>query len=330
MMKATAKKTAAARLPALDYRISFSGRELVLMSSSQKRVYTLPLEKLRPSIRIAHRLTGELQIDRRIILDHEIVLILSGKGILKMEPDDVTFATGDLLFIPPFTPHAFVSPTGAVSEHAAVHFDLAAEFPRFAANVLRRPPYEVRLAQGLVLPRHFKTRPADSIRAWLLELIPLFAQGDPLGRLRAEALLLHILTMLLDAPRATPAPEADGPINAALRFRIEKAIDHLENHFAEPMTPADLARAAGLSVSHFGRVFRRWGGAVAGGIRFAPPRAGGAQTSGGCQPFGQGRWRPGVDSRTPIISAESFAASTALRPRIFARRGWRARGRPEA
>jgi AraC-like DNA-binding protein len=255
-MKVSTKKTSATRRSTAD-TISLSGHELTSKLNSPRKVYTLPLEKLHPSIRIAHRLAGTLSIPKRIILDHELVLILSGKGTLDIKVEAVPFSAGDLLFIPPFTPHSFTSREKI--EHVAVHFDLAAQFPPFAANLSRRPPYKVRLAQGLALPQLFKTQPSDSIRSWLLGLVTLFAQGDPLGRLRAEVLLLNVLTALLQtASRKTGKSKEDSSINHTLYARVERAVDYIESHFAEPITPTDLAHAAGMSVSHFNRLFHRW------------------------------------------------------------------------
>ncbi len=234
-----------------------TGHELASRMSTSRKVYTLPLEKLRPSIRIAHRLAGVLNIPRRIILDHELVLILAGKGTLDIKSEASSFAAGDLLFIPPFTPHSFTCREKI--EHVAVHFDLAAQFPPFAANLARRPAYKVRLAQGLILPQLYKTQPTDSIRSWLLGLVPLFTQGDPLSRLRAEALLLNVLTTLLQSAGAKNGkPKGDESINHTLYARIERAVDYIETHFAESIKPTDLARAAGMSVSHFNRLFHRW------------------------------------------------------------------------
>jgi AraC-like DNA-binding protein len=257
-MKAAIKKSGASRRPTIPMKVDMTGHELAARMTSARKVYTLPLEKLRPSIRIAHRLTGDLKIPKRIILDHELVLILSGKGTLEIKSEAISFSAGDLLFIPPFTPHSF-SPSGGKIEHLAVHFDFAAQFPPFAANLARRPAYKVRLAQGLALPQLYKTQPSDSIRSWLLSLVPLFTLGDPLSRLRAEALLLIVLTTLLQSAGAKRSkPKGDESINHTLYARIERAVDYIEHHFAESITPTDLAHAAGMSVSHFNRLFHRW------------------------------------------------------------------------
>ena len=235
--------------------VSLSGRALPAGRIAARRVYVLPLEKLRPVIRIAHQQTGALHIPERLILDHELVLILKGRGRLQFGSEPVPFQAGSLLFIPPFAPHHFASEPGE-TDHVAIHFDLAAHFPPFAADLRRRPPYEVRPTHGLALPSCSVVRAGEPVHRWLLEIVAHFARGHPSARLRAEALLLNVLATLYDAPAAAP-PQA---INQASRQRLERALGHLERHLAEHLVPADLARAAGLSPSHFTRLFRLWTG----------------------------------------------------------------------
>ena len=243
--------------------VAVDGRGLVAGRLAARRVDALPLEKLRPVIRIAHRRVGALDIPERLILDHELVLILSGRGQLRFTAparDVIPFAAGSLLFIPPYARHDFLSDPGE-GEHVAVHFDLAPNFPPFASNVQRRAPYEVRLVHGLTLPRHTRTRPGDAANRALTGIVTHFARGEPPARLRAEALLFNVLATLFDAaPDAGEPAASDATINHVARVRIDRALAWLDRHLAGRVTPVDLARAAGLSASHFNRLFRRWTG----------------------------------------------------------------------
>jgi len=256
-MKSASRKTRrppAAAATAVD--IELSGRDLPSVRAEKKRkVYLLPLEKLRPSIRIAHQVKGALNIPERIILDHELVLILSGSGTLTFGAHVINFKEHDLFCIPPFVRHAFNSGR-SVCSHLAVHFDMAAQFPAFAAKLARRPPYEVRFANGLSLSRHTVLKSSDPIQRWLHNLVPLFARVDPTARLQADALLMNVLARLLQGN----SPGAHDDFDPVLRVRISKALDYLEANLSHRITPNDLARAAGLSSSHFTRVFRRWTG----------------------------------------------------------------------
>jgi AraC-like DNA-binding protein len=236
--------------------IQLGGRDLPPpRTESKRKVHFLPLEKLRPSIRIAHREKGTLNIPERVILDHELVLILEGDGILTFGSGAIHFKEHDLFFIPPFVRHTFTTGSG-VCAHLAVHFDMAAQFPAFAAKLVRRPPYEVRFTGGLSLPRHTALKAGDPIHSWLAHLVTLFKQVDPLPRLQADALLLNVLARLLEGCAGGSHDDFD-PV---LRVRLSKALDYIETHLQHRIAPADLARAAGLSTSHFARVFRRWTG----------------------------------------------------------------------
>ena len=236
--------------------VSLQGDDLPRHTTSSKRkVYTLPLEKLRPSIRIAHRLKGGLNIPERIILDHELVLILSGDGDLRLKGQSIPFKAYDLLFIPPFARHSFLSRSAQV-EHIAVHFDLAAQVPSFATKLVRRVPYEVRFSHGATLPRRKPLRAGDLILSWLKNIVTYFALGNPVARLRADALLINVLAGLFDHSQV-PAANA---IDSAQQARIGRALIHLENHLSERLVPSELARVADMSVSHFSRLFHRWTG----------------------------------------------------------------------
>src|SRR5207247_10418688 len=57
------------------------------------------------------------------------------------------------------------------------------------------------------------------------------------------------------SPTSTERPSLDG---ARLEYdkRVNRVIDHVRAHLAEPLTLADLARVAAFSPFHFHRVFR--------------------------------------------------------------------------
>ena len=93
-------------------------------AAAPHRMHALPLERIDPLIRVAHRRGGpHLNIPERVIVDHEILLILSGKGDLRFRDQSIPFGAHDVLFLQPFVPHALVCP-GDV-DHIAVHFDFS-------------------------------------------------------------------------------------------------------------------------------------------------------------------------------------------------------------
>lgn len=210
-----------------------------------RRVYAVPLEKIRPLIRIAHRGAYSLHIGERIIVDHELVLIEAGTGELVFGKTRLPFAAHDLFFIPPFVPHSI---RGSQS-HLAVHFDLTPGVPPAGRALSRRTPYEIRFPEGLTLPRQTTLVAGDRIEQEFAALVRAWQAGGTVGELEAAAALLRILATLFRRGQTRAG--------ALGKARIERALALLRSG---PVSVAAMARAAGLSVSHFNREFREWTG----------------------------------------------------------------------
>lgn len=222
-----------------------------------RQIHTLAIENIRPVIRIAHRLQGPDLLPERIIFDHELVLFLKGKGRVTLGREIHAFAPHDLFLFPPFVPHSITPDREGTIEHAAVHFDLAPRFPSFARDPARRPPYGVRIAHGLELPRRLTLSPDDGIEREFLMLVRAWGRNTPLSNLDAETWLLRILVQLFQkGPSRPERPPADGSLRN--RARLERAIAFIRGHFSEDLSVADLARPSGLGPSRFSRLFREW------------------------------------------------------------------------
>ena len=219
--------------------------------------YTLPMHKLDPVIRIAHRSSGAVNVPERIIFDHELVLFLAGEGTLEFEGKRIDFAAHQLLFVPPFQPHTFTSSDRC--DHVAVHFDMAPGFPVFSRDPSRRSPYEMRLSHGLAIATRITLSPADGIEEQLLAIVHATHNNSPLAELEMKTSLLRVLLALLKT-----APLDDSPVSmqgdARNRMRIERAAKFIAENFARPLTAEKLAEVSGLSHSHFARLFRAWSG----------------------------------------------------------------------
>ncbi|MEI6085442.1 MAG: cupin domain-containing protein, partial [Verrucomicrobiota bacterium] len=159
-----------------------------------RRVYALPLEMIRPFIRLAHHQTGPMNIRERVIFDHEFVLILNGTGEFNFSGIRVPFSPHDLFFIPPFVPHAIRSTTGG--GHLAVHFDFAPGVPTAGRALMRRAPYVVRFPEGLELPRRTALLVGDRVEQEFAALVEAWQNGGNVGELEAAAALLRILATL--------------------------------------------------------------------------------------------------------------------------------------
>ncbi len=217
---------------------------------STPTLYTLPVERIRPLIRIAHRASGGLNVPERLIVDHELVLIISGHCRFNTRAGRMDLGPRHLLTIPPFTPHAFVS-TGDCA-HLAVHFDLGVELAAYATQPEHRAPYAVRIGDGLVLPLHRVLVAGDAIGCDLDALERAWRAGDALGRLSAHGLLTNILAALLRP--------LDRPTDDLEHVRLQLVTAMMRSRFAEPLTTNDLARAAELSYSRLARLFTAWSG----------------------------------------------------------------------
>lgn len=224
--------------------------------SPARQPITLPLDRINPVIRIAHRRRGPLNIAERVIFDHEFVLILAGEGTLTRRDGAVRFAAGELMFIEPFTPHAFAS-RGDL-EHIAVHFDYAADTPGDADKPQERTAYEVRLPQGLRLPQSRSLDADEVTKRRLCEIAELRERGDELAELETKAKLVQVIVSSLRSDE--PAGSDNASIDAVNRARLQRSLEWLGANLHRDISAADLADAAGLSPSHFNRLFVEWTG----------------------------------------------------------------------
>jgi AraC-like DNA-binding protein len=210
----------------------------------------LPLERARPVVRFAHRVSGWLTIPERLITDHELVLLLRGRGEFELRDRVIALGPHQLLVIPPFLPHVFRC--RPVVEHIAVHFDLAPDVPRFPRRGDRRPSYEVRLAPDLELRLHRVLPAGGEVEQQLMALERAWSSGTPAGRLAAHG-HLAVVVAALAAPRD---PAARAPSAVAEDARLRQALALMRERLAEPVTMGDCARAAGMSPTRFAHRFR--------------------------------------------------------------------------
>lgn len=220
-----------------------------------RRPLPLDVSDIRPVIRIAHRLRGALGVRNRIIMDHELVLMLKGGGHYAAFSRTTRFEARHLLFVPPFVPHDIVTDQEGECEHIAVHFDFAPDMPPTTRSVGHRTPYEVRLTHGLNIPATLPVPPGHRIEAGLIHLVRRWEDDDPTGTLEATTALMDVLAELLRTRK--PA------VSATERTREAKLRRVLAMITAKPHADwscAQLAQTAGLSMPHFTRLFRQWTG----------------------------------------------------------------------
>ena len=206
-------------------------------------------------IRIAHIHDSVLTIPDRILYDHELVLVLRGATRIAIGGQTRLAEAGALLFIPPFTPHAFQTPDNTRSAHIAIHFDFCSYTERLTDETAGREPYEVVWPGGFAPPSFSALAPGHWIEQTLREIVESHAdEDDALSAIEASARLTRVLTQLMRwGAAASDAPNVVSRVN---HERMTRVLAHISAHLAAPLTLEDLAQVADVSRSRFVTLFR--------------------------------------------------------------------------
>jgi AraC-like DNA-binding protein len=214
----------------------------------------LPLEQIDPQIRVAHRRGADaphLTLPERVIVDHEILLILSGRGELRFRSDVVPFGPHEVLFVRPFVPHT-LSGRGNV-DHIAVHFDFSTK-SALEMDLNRRHPYALQFAGGVELPVKQRVAPRGTVERSLELVVEHFSRRTADGDLRARGEFLCALSVLL-----TPQDHPRGEVGRR-RAQLERATTFMREHVEDTLTNKDLQRASSLGSSQLNALFREFTG----------------------------------------------------------------------
>jgi AraC-like DNA-binding protein len=228
-----------------------------LAGDGGRRSLFLRFQQIAPVIRIAHFQEGpRLLIPERILFDHELVLILEGQVTLTFGSDRLELRSGDLLFLPPFTPHAFDSSPGVRVSHLAVHFDFSPNTPKYLSDAEHIAPYKIRWPGGFSPPLHRVSQAGIDVRDALVHVIErhAVASRDPLASLEASARLTSVLAGILRSA-GMPSPGL-AAVDPSHRLRMDVVVAYIAEHLAEPITLDGLAEVAQLSRSRFTSIFR--------------------------------------------------------------------------
>lgn len=225
------------------------GRPAPSGGSGRKVIRTIAADQIHPVIRIAHRQCGPLNIPERIIFDHELVLILKGRGDYFGEAAATPFAPGTLLFIRPFVPHAFTS-CGHLGEHLAVHFDFTRDPLPGGNDPQRRRSYGVQFADNLSLPAVRQCGTGDPVAEAFADMVRARERADVKSSLVEIGCLMRMLGTLLALPHSVAVGSSRDTV------RVRRALDYLHACLAEPFDQEQLAGIAGLSRGHITRLFR--------------------------------------------------------------------------
>lgn len=185
--------------------------------------------------------------------EFELTLTLNSRGQRFIGDHIGRYEPGDLVLIGPYLPHTWHSldrPEPADPHVALVMWFLPEWAERLIANTELRPVAAMlsRAANGLC----FSSDAATAVRPLIEDLF----NQPPVERFLR---LVTVLTRLAEDRDATPlsatAPELAPSAND--RGRIDRVLNHIHTHFAEPITIAQLADIAALSPSGLHRTFLR-------------------------------------------------------------------------
>lgn len=185
--------------------------------------------------------------------EFELTLTLNSSGQRFIGDHIGRYEPGDLVLIGPYLPHTWHSldrPDAGQPHRALVMWFLPEWAERLTANAELRPVGAMlaRAANGL----KFSAEAAEAIRPAVEHL---FTQ-PPVERFLGLVSILDALARDRDAePLSAAAPEL-APASAD-RGRIDRVLDHIHGHYAEPITIAHLADIAALSPSGLHRTFLR-------------------------------------------------------------------------
>jgi AraC-like DNA-binding protein len=200
------------------------------------------------------------RLPNRALLDYLLVYIAEGTGVFEIASRRYEAAAGDLFWIPPATVHTMEGyPPSMVCPY--VHFDLVyrpgasdwnfsipsdtTDLRRFKALMHPRVTHPAFARLCGKLDGHTNRRVGQLIRDVCAEA----ARAQPHAQLRMSGIMVEVIAELLRGQDGIR--HAYGQHAAAL----EEVADFISEHCEGPLRMGELAGVAGLSPSHFRKVF---------------------------------------------------------------------------
>ena len=186
--------------------------------------------------------------------EYELTLTLNSRGQRFIGDHIGAYDHGDLVLIGPYLPHTWSSIDKPDPDQP--HIALVMWFlPDWADHLTAKFP-ELRSVGAMLTRAATGLQFSDTASAAARPLIEDLFRRPPTQRF---LLLLQVLSLLATdmaaVPLAATGPNTAGP--TAERTRIDRVLDHIHAHYAQPLTIAALSDLAALSPSGLHRSFRR-------------------------------------------------------------------------
>jgi AraC-like DNA-binding protein len=196
----------------------------------------------------------------RKLLDYLAVFIVEGEGIFRVGDDEFRVEVNDLIWIPPDTEHEMRG-TSAQMHCSYIHFDLIydplrshwnAYFPGNTIDlsdfsVLQHPPLNDLEIDQWCGKLTIKT-PRD-IRELFERICLEYRRCGSGANLLLSGLMLQLLSKLLEVPENISS-------NSYYSEKMQLAAEWITENYQEKLDIGKLAKQAGLSKSHFRKLFR--------------------------------------------------------------------------
>lgn len=185
----------------------------------------------------------------------ELTWVERGEGLRQVGDYTGPFGDGDLILLGPDLPHTWVT-------HADWRGRARATVVQFDPALIERPALpEFAALQPLVqqAQRGLQVRPGSACHSDVTLALTQLRGRAPLDQL---ACLIHVLARLAQAHPNEVWLLSKARVTGASGFkgqprRIDKVVDWVHAHFAEPLRTEDAARTAHISPAAFSRFFKR-------------------------------------------------------------------------
>jgi AraC-like DNA-binding protein len=231
------------------------------------RITHKELQEINPYVRVCRYTNTHpgWSLINRIIYDHQLVLVVKGKGETVIEENVYKASVGDLYLIKPGTVHSFIAAEENPFEMMVIHFDFFYERDRnfwphkkFHLNEGKDIPEkhlirDVPMFGSTIFPDCLPVDNYSAIEVLMKKMIDIY-DSEGLGK---ELLLKAYLLEILYAVYVALAQKNTYNNNLRGFEKIKKAFDYINENYANKLNVHDLAVLCSLSTNYFATIFKQ-------------------------------------------------------------------------